>query len=65
MKILIEELKLTTVVAGFNGGVYITPRLDPIVMRDLPKEAAMRAIELIGQHGLDAWVYADTTTRTV
>jgi Cof subfamily protein (haloacid dehalogenase superfamily) len=61
MKMVIEGLKLTTVVAGFNGGVYITPRLDPIVMRDLPKEATIRAIELIGQHGLDSWVYTDTT----
>lgn len=34
-------------------------------MRDLSKEAAIRAIELIGQHGLDSWVYTDATTRTV
>jgi Cof subfamily protein (haloacid dehalogenase superfamily) len=60
MQSLISDLNLVTVVAGFNGGVYTTPRLDPIVMRDLPKDAAARAIELIGEHGLVAWLYTDT-----
>jgi Cof subfamily protein (haloacid dehalogenase superfamily) len=61
MQTLIRDLNITTVVAGFNGGVFVIPRLDPIVMRDLPKEAAARAIELIGDHGLIAWLYTDTT----
>jgi Cof subfamily protein (haloacid dehalogenase superfamily) len=60
MQTLISDLNITTVVAGFNGGVFITPRLDPIVMRDLPKDAATRALELIGEHGLAAWLYTDT-----
>ncbi len=61
MLTLIRDLNITTVVAGFNGGVFVTPRLDPIVMRDLPKDATARAIELIGHHGLVAWLYTDTT----
>jgi Cof subfamily protein (haloacid dehalogenase superfamily) len=60
MQSLISDLNLATVVAGFNGGVYTTPRLDPIVMRDLPKDAATRAIELIEEYGLVAWLYTDT-----
>jgi len=60
MQTLIKDLKLTTVVAGFNGGVYVTPRLDPIVTRDLPRDAAARALELITGHGLVAWLYTDT-----
>jgi Cof subfamily protein (haloacid dehalogenase superfamily) len=60
MQTLIKDLNITTVVAGFNGGVFITPRLDPIVMRDLPKDATVRAIELIGDYGLVAWLYTDT-----
>jgi Cof subfamily protein (haloacid dehalogenase superfamily) len=60
MQTLISDLNITTVVAGFNGGVFITPRLDPIVMRDLPKDAAARTIELIEEHGLVAWLYTDT-----
>jgi Cof subfamily protein (haloacid dehalogenase superfamily) len=60
MRTVIKDLNLTTVVAGFNGGVYVTPRLDPIVTRDLPKEASARALELITEHGLVAWLYTDT-----
>ena len=60
MQTVIKDCDLTTVVAGFNGGVYTTPRLDPIVMRDLPKEAAARTLELVTEHGLVAWLYTDT-----
>src|SRR6201987_4301960 len=60
MQTVIKDLTLTTVVAGFNGGVYVTPRLDPIVTRDLPKDAAARALELITSHGLVAWLYTNT-----
>jgi Cof subfamily protein (haloacid dehalogenase superfamily) len=60
MQTLIKDLNISTVVAGFNGGVFTTPRLDPIVMRDLPRDAANRAIELIREHALVAWLYTDT-----
>jgi Cof subfamily protein (haloacid dehalogenase superfamily) len=60
MRTVIKDLDLMTVVAGFNGGVYVTPRFDPIVTRDLPKDAAARALELITGHGLVAWLYTDT-----
>jgi haloacid dehalogenase-like hydrolase/phosphate acetyl/butyryl transferase len=60
MQTLIRDLNITTVIAGFNGGVYTTPRLDPIAMRDLPKTATARAIEIIREGGLVAWLYTDT-----
>ena len=60
MQTLIKDLNISTVVAGFNGGVFVTPRLDPIVMRDLPKDAAARTVELISEHGLVSWLYTDT-----
>jgi Cof subfamily protein (haloacid dehalogenase superfamily) len=60
MRTVIKDLNLTTAIAGFNGGVYVTPRLNPIVTRDLPKDAATRALELIREHGLVAWLYTDT-----
>jgi Cof subfamily protein (haloacid dehalogenase superfamily) len=59
MQTLISDLKIVTVVAGFNGGVYTTPKLDPIVMRDLPRDATARTIELIREHGLVPWLYTD------
>ena len=36
MLTVIKEVNLSTLVAGFNGGVYTIAKLDPIVMRDLP-----------------------------
>jgi len=42
MQMVIKDVNLSTVVAGFNGGVYTTAKLDPIVMRDLPRDAAAR-----------------------
>jgi len=44
MQMVIKDVNLSTVVAGFNGGFYTTPNLDPIVMRDLPRDAAARSI---------------------
>jgi Cof subfamily protein (haloacid dehalogenase superfamily) len=60
MPTVIKDVNLTTVVAGFNGGVFVTPRLEPIVTRDLPKDAAARALQLTSEHGLVAWLYTDT-----
>jgi hydroxymethylpyrimidine pyrophosphatase-like HAD family hydrolase len=57
MQTLIRDLNITTVIAGFNGGVYTSPRLDPIVMRDLPKTATARAIEIIREGGLVPRLY--------
>src|SRR6201982_2022065 len=50
MQTVIKDLTLTTVVAGFNGGVYVTPRLDPIVTRDLSKDTATRALVFFISH---------------
>jgi HAD superfamily hydrolase (TIGR01484 family) len=30
MQTVMKDIKLSTVVAGFNGGVYTTPQLDPV-----------------------------------
>jgi hypothetical protein len=60
MQTVIKDVNLSTVVAGFNGGVYTTAKLDPIVMRDLPRDAATRSIELLEEHDLVPWLYTDT-----
>ena len=56
MQTLVGDLRITTVVAGFNGGVYTTPKLDPIVMRDIPADATGRTIEIIREGGLVPWL---------
>ena len=57
MKMLIEPLRLTGPVAGFNGGVVVRVDLSIMECRTLAPEAASEALELILDHGLDAWVY--------
>jgi hydroxymethylpyrimidine pyrophosphatase-like HAD family hydrolase len=60
MQMVMKDIRLSTVVAGFNGGAYTTPQPDPIVMRDPPRDAAARSIELIEGPDLVAWLYTDT-----
>ncbi len=60
MKMLIDELQLQHPIAAFNGGVLINPDLSVIRQYFLPADAACQTIEIVGRHGLDAWLYTDT-----
>ena len=57
MAMLIAPLKLDTMVAGFNGGVFTDPDLAVVEMRALPPAIARQTLQAILDHGLDAWVY--------
>src|SRR5262245_17499804 len=57
MAMLLDDLKLDTPIAGFNGGLFVTPQLAIIEQKTLPDDIAAQAIELIRSSGLDAWVY--------
>ena len=57
MAMLLDDLRLDTPIAGFNGGLFVTPQLAIIEQKTLPDDIAARAIELIRSCGLDAWVY--------
>ena len=54
---LLDDLRLDTPIAGFNGGVFVTPQLALIEQKTLPEDIAAKAIELIRSCGLDVWVY--------
>jgi hypothetical protein len=58
MAMLFDPLALDTPIAGFNGGVFVEPDLTILAQRTLPEDVARQAIDLIRQHGLDAWVYS-------
>jgi Cof subfamily protein (haloacid dehalogenase superfamily) len=60
MKMLIDDLKIDIIVAGFNGGVFVKPDLTVIQSRFISRAAATRALEVIGQHKLVGWLYTDT-----
>jgi Cof subfamily protein (haloacid dehalogenase superfamily) len=57
MGMLVKPLALTTPIAGFNGGVYVHPDMMVIKQNTLSGEAARKAVKLIGDQGLDVWVY--------
>ena len=57
MAMLIEPLHITTMIAGFNGGAMVKPDLSVIEEKTLSPEVTRKAIALIKDHGLDAWLY--------
>lgn len=57
MNMLIGPLGLTTPIAGFNGGVLANPDLEVIESHPLAGAVARRAVDLILEDGLDAWLY--------
>jgi Cof subfamily protein (haloacid dehalogenase superfamily) len=57
MAMLVKPLALTTPIAGFNGGVYVHPDMRVIRQNTLSGAAARKAVKLIGDQGLDVWVY--------
>jgi Cof subfamily protein (haloacid dehalogenase superfamily) len=58
MAMLVEPLALTTPIAGFNGGMFVKPDMTAIEEHLLAPDTARRAVELIREHGMDAWVYS-------
>jgi Cof subfamily protein (haloacid dehalogenase superfamily) len=57
MAMLIEPLALRTPIAGFNGGIFIRPDMTIIEEHRLTPDVAKRALKLILDHRMDAWVY--------
>jgi hypothetical protein len=57
MKMLIGPLGLTTPIAGFNGGAMVGPDLTVIETHELDGRTARRAVDMIREDGLDAWLY--------
>jgi len=58
MRMLIEPLGIETPIAGFNGGMWVNPDLSLIEAHTLPKDVAERALSLIEEDGVDAWLYS-------
>jgi Cof subfamily protein (haloacid dehalogenase superfamily) len=57
MAMLFDGLRLDTPIAGFNGGLFVKSDLSIVEQKTLPEDVAVKAIDLIRGHGLDAWVY--------
>jgi Cof subfamily protein (haloacid dehalogenase superfamily) len=62
MAMLIDPLKLEEPLAAFNGGVFIQPDLLTVLGQNfLAPEVVKQTVQLVLQHGLDAWIYTDLT----
>ncbi|MGO4408521.1 MULTISPECIES: Cof-type HAD-IIB family hydrolase [unclassified Brevundimonas] len=59
MRMLIEPLALQTVLAGFNGGLYVRPDLSVIRRHAIGAATARTAVNLFLAEGLDVWVYTE------
>ncbi len=57
MAALIKPLGLTTPMAGFNGGLLVTPQLIPLEEHLLAADAARRTVATLTTHGADVWVF--------
>lgn len=57
MAMLIAPLAIETPVAGFNGGVLVHPDMSVIEAKTIDPKTARDVIALIGDHGMDAWLY--------
>ncbi len=58
MAMLTQPLRLSTPIAGFNGGLFVKPDMTIIESHTLDPAAARKAAEMIEADGLDVWVYA-------
>lgn len=59
MRMLVEPLGLTLPMGGFNGGVITLPDLTVVEQTLIPRQAAERALALLAERQVDAWLFAD------
>ncbi|ATU74471.1 Cof-type HAD-IIB family hydrolase [Komagataeibacter rhaeticus] len=57
MKMVIDPLRISEPIAGFNGGMMVRPDYTVIEARTLPADTARRVIGIIRDHKADPWVY--------
>jgi Cof subfamily protein (haloacid dehalogenase superfamily) len=57
LRMLIDSLRITTPIAGFNGGLVTTPGLSPLTQHLMSPAAAREAVEIIEAHGAEAWLF--------
>jgi Cof subfamily protein (haloacid dehalogenase superfamily) len=59
MKMIVQQVKLSTPLAAFNGGMLVEPEtMKVLVQQTLDAETAQSVIERVGELDLDVWVYA-------
>ena len=59
MQMLVNPLQLTEPIAGFNGGVVVTPDFRTISERLIPPDVALEALQFLSRRGLGIFLYSD------
>jgi Cof subfamily protein (haloacid dehalogenase superfamily) len=57
MAMLIEPLKISTPIAGFNGGLFVHPDLSIIDSKTVPNDVSPLVVKTLRAGGLDVWIY--------
>jgi Cof subfamily protein (haloacid dehalogenase superfamily) len=57
MRMLVEPFDLRTPIAGFNGGMLVSPDMTPIEVKAVPAELVPVIVRDLVDRGLDAWIY--------
>lgn len=57
MLMLLEPLGIRTPVAGFNGGMMVSPDLTTIELKAIPPPLVAPIVRALLDRGLDAWIY--------
>ena len=60
MSMLVEPLKLTTPIAGFNGGLLVNSDMSVIEERTVAKELVLGILDLLASFSLTVWLYQGT-----
>jgi Cof subfamily protein (haloacid dehalogenase superfamily) len=58
LRMFIEPLKLSGLVAGFNGGAFVRPDMTIVEEHLLDPAIARRTVEFFDRHGVDTWVFS-------
>lgn len=58
LRMLLDPLKITAPISGFNGGVLANPDLTIIAEHLLSPEVARGAVDMLEMHGVQVWVFA-------
>src|SRR5712671_2234881 len=59
MRFLVEPLGITLPVGAFNGSSIVDTGMNPIEQHLIPASAVQRSLELLGEFGVDIWLFTN------
>jgi Cof subfamily protein (haloacid dehalogenase superfamily) len=59
MRFLVEPLQITLPMGAFNGSSIVDPEMKVIEQHLLPASAARRSLDMLGEFGIDIWLFTN------